>query len=131
MRLKTFFSVLTVTCILAAGPALAATKAKVKKASLKKAAPVQPVPALPIDNSVGALSSCKKHVENMLKSPATQFMGDGSIRVSQADTVKYDVTGPVRSASAGGQAIGGNFNCRAELIGGAVWSTKTSLDFAR
>ena len=73
MRLKTVFSVLTVTFVLAAGPALAATKAKVKKASLKKAAPVQPAPALPADNSVGALSSCKKHVENMLKSPATRF----------------------------------------------------------
>ena len=30
-----------------------------------------------------------------------------------------------------GQAIGGNFNCHAQLVGGAVWSTKTSLDFAR
>jgi hypothetical protein len=37
----------------------------------------------------------------------------------------------VHSANASGQPIGCNFNCHAQLIGGAVWSTKTSLDLAR
>jgi hypothetical protein len=54
-----------------------------------------------------------------------------SIKVVKADAENFDVSGPVRSADTVGQAIGGNFNCHARLIGGAVWSTKTSLDFAR
>ena len=119
--------------LLAAAPTHAASKSKanVKKVSLKKkAAPAKPAPVLPLDHSAGALSSCKKHVENMLKNPATQFVNEGAISVRKADEVRFDVAGPVRSANAGGP-IGGNFACRAELIGGAVWSTKTSLDFAR
>jgi len=113
-----------------AGPALGSTaKPKAKKASLKKSVPT--APAAPVDNSVGALASCKKHVESMLKSPATQFQSDSSINVVKADAENFDVSGPVRSANTVGQAIGGNFNCHAQRIGGAVWSTKTSLDSAR
>ena len=125
-----WFSVVAMMLLVVAGPAIGATaKPKAKKASLKKSVPT--APAAPADNSVGALASCKKHVENMLKSPATQFQSDSSINVLKADTENFDVSGPVRSANAVGQAIGGNFNCHAQLIGGAVWSTKTSLDFAR
>jgi muramoyltetrapeptide carboxypeptidase LdcA involved in peptidoglycan recycling len=76
-------------------------------------------------------ASCKKHVENMLKSPATQFENESTIRVVKSDAENFDVAGGVHSANASGQPIGGNFNCHAQLIGGAVWSTKTSLDFAR
>jgi hypothetical protein len=49
----------------------------------------------------------------------------------KSDAENFDVAGGVHSANASGQPIGGNFNCHAQLIGGAVWSTKTSLDFAR
>ena len=125
-----WFSVVAMMLLVVAWPAIGATaKPKAKKASLKKSVPT--APAAPVDNSVGALASCKKHVENMLKSPATQFQSDSSINVLKADTENFDVSGPVRSANAVGQSIGGNFNCHAQLIGGAVWSTKTSLDFAR
>jgi hypothetical protein len=108
--------------------ALNDAKPKTRRVSLKKP-PL--APAVPVDNSIGALSSCKKHVENMLKSPATQFQSESSIRVVKADAESFDVSGPVRSANTSGEAVGGNFNCHAQLIGGAVWSTKTSLDFAR
>src|ERR1051326_3204617 len=121
-------SILAITLLGIGDSALAAdAKAKAKKAPRKKATPA--APAAPVDNSVGALSSCKKHVENMLKSPATQFESDSSISVTKTDAENFDVSGPVRSANASGAPIGGRFNCHAQLIGGAVWSTKTSLDF--
>ena len=133
MRKMIRFSLLTLTVLLAAGPALAGNPiAKATKLSLRKpAAKPAPLPAMPVDNISGARSACKNHVENMLKNPATQFQSDGAISVVKANEQNFDVTGPVRSAKASGQAIGGNFNCHAELIGGAVWSTKTSLDFER
>ena len=122
----------TLAVLLIAAPSFAASGAKAHKASLKKkAAPQAPAAAAPVEPSVGALTSCKKHVENMLKSPATQFDSDNMISVSKADDANFDVHGPVHSANASGQPIGGNFQCHAQLIGGAVWSTKTSLDFAR
>ncbi len=123
MRITRCFSILSLTILLAAAPALAGNPvAKATKLSLRKPAPARPapLPAVPVDNGIGALSSCKKHVENMLKNPATQFESDGSIRVVKTNEENFDVAGPVRSANASGQAIGG-----------AVWSTKTSLDFAR
>jgi hypothetical protein len=124
-----FIVPLALLCV--AGPATAAsTHAKHKKASAKKPATAA-APAAPVDNGPAALASCKKHVENMLKSPATQFENENAIRVVKADAENFDVAGGVHSANAGGQPIGGNFNCHAQLIGGAVWSTKTSLDFAR
>jgi len=130
MRTIRWFYVLAMTLLVIAGPALGSTaKPKAKKASLKKSVPT--APAAPVDNRVGALASCKKHVESMLKSPVTQFQSDSSINVVKADAENFDVSGPVRSANTAGQPIGGNFNCHAQLIGGAVWSTKTSLDFAR
>ena len=80
MRTIRWFSVLALMLLVIAGPTLGSTaKPKAKKASLKKSVPT--APAAPVDNSVGALASCKKHVENMLKSPATQFQGDSSINV--------------------------------------------------
>ena len=134
MRITNCLTTLTLTILLAAGPALAGNPiAKATKLSLRKPAPAKPapLPAMHVDNAIGALSSCKKHVENMLKNPATEFQSDSSIRVVKANDENFDVAGPVHSANAGGQPIGGNFNCHAQLIGGAVWSTRTSLDFAR
>jgi hypothetical protein len=121
--------IVTLALVTIAGPALGATThAKAKKVA-KKAAP--PAPAAPVDHSAGALASCKQHVENMLKSPSTQFDNESSLHVLKADEQNFDVAGGVHSANAIGKPIGGNFNCHAQLIGGAVWSTKTSLDFAR
>ena len=130
MRTITTLLIVILAVVLLAGPALGATKAKKKvaKKAAKRAAPAA-TPA-PVDHAAGALASCKKHVENMLKSPSTQFDNDASMHVVKADEANFDISGPVHSANAGGQPIGGNFNCHAQLIGGAVWSTKTSLDFA-
>ena len=132
--MKNGLFIFTLTLLFSASPVLAGNPvAKAKKLSLRKPAAVKPapLPAMPVDNTIGARSACKNHVENMLKNPATQFQSDGAISVVKANEQNFDVTGPVRSAKASGQAIGGNFNCHAELIGGAVWSTKTSLDFER
>jgi hypothetical protein len=124
------FSIGALTLLLVGDPVLGAdAKSKQKKVSHKKPTPA--AEASPVDHRVGALSSCKKHVENMLKSPATQFDSDSSMSVVKADGESFDVTGAVHSANATGAPIGGHFNCHAQLIGGAVWSTKTSLDFAR
>src|SRR5712692_6669716 len=109
MRTISWFSVLAMMLFVIAGPALGSTaKPKATKASLKKSVPT--APAAPVDNTVGALASCKKHVESMLKSPATQFQSDSSINVVKADAENFDVSGPVRSANTVGQVIGGNFN---------------------
>jgi len=129
MRSIHSFFIVTLALLTVAGSALgASTHAKAKKVA-KKSAPA--APAVPVDNSVGALASCKKHVENMLKSPTTQFENESAMHVVKADAANFDVAGGVHSANGSGQPIGGNFNCHAQLIGGAVWSTKTSLDFAR
>jgi hypothetical protein len=111
--------------------ALARKDARSKRPKPPLAEPQSAAPAAPADDGAGALSSCKKHVENMLKSPATQFQSDGSIRIVQLGAETFDVSGPVRSTNASGEAIGGSFACRAQRIGGAVWATRTSLDFAR
>jgi len=132
--MKNRLSLVTLTLLLFAGPALAGNPvAKATKLSLRKPAAVKPapLPAMPVDNAIGARSACKNHVQNMLKSPATQFQSESAISVVKADDANFDVTGPVSSAKASGQAIGGDFHCHAQLIGGAVWSTKTSLDFER
>ena len=127
-----WFFIVTLALLTVAGPALSAdTKAKVRKVSRKKPVATAVAPAVPVDNSAAALASCKKHVENMLQSPATQFESESAFRVVKADAKNFDVAGGVHSANKSGLPIGGNFNCHAELIGGAVWSTRTSLDFAR
>ena len=132
--MKNHFSIVTLTLLVFAGPALAGNPiAKATKLALRKPAAMKPapLPAAPVDNMIGARSACKNHVENMLKNPATQFASDDTIHVSKMDDANFDVAGPVHSAKASGQAIGGDFHCHAQLIGGAVWSTKTSLDFTR
>ena len=102
------------------GPALtASTHAKAKKVSEKK--PVAEAPAVSVDNGPAAVASCKKHVENMLKSPATQVENESTIRVVKSDAENFDVAGRGALRQRERQPIGGNFNCHAQLIGGAVW----------
>src|ERR1051325_7758392 len=121
MRTVTSLFVVILALVMMAEPALGATKAKKKVA---KKAPT-PAPTPPVDHAAGALASCKKHVENMLKSPATQFDNESSMRVVKVDEANFDIAGGVHAANASGQPIGGTFSCHAQLIGGAVWSTKT------
>ena len=116
------------------GNARAADQAKKKAHSKAKPASENAPPAeikgasTPEQDKQTALSSCKQHVESMLRESAEhRFPSDEQLKIEHPDAAAFDISGWVTSEGKGGPVQRTDFICHAAHSPGGLWTTKTSL----
>jgi len=99
-----------------------------KRANKKSPAAEVQKPATPEQDRQTALSSCKQHVESMLKESAEhRFQSDDQLKIEHPDAAAFDISGWVTTEGKGGAVQRTDFICHAAHSAGGLWTTKTSL----